>query len=82
VDTASCAGSIVSPHYDSLVAKLIVRARDRQEAIARMRRALDEFIIEGIKTSIPFHQLVLKDPDFIKGNFNTGFADRLNGKQS
>jgi acetyl-CoA carboxylase biotin carboxylase subunit len=82
VDTAACAGGVVPPYYDSLVAKLIVRARDRQEAIARMRRALDEFIIEGIKTSIPFHKKVLVDEDFIKGNFNTGFADRLNVTRS
>jgi acetyl-CoA carboxylase biotin carboxylase subunit len=71
---------VVPPQYDSLVAKLIVHGNNRQEAIARMRRALDEFIIEGIKTTIPFHKKVLAHPDFIKGNFNTGFADRLNGR--
>ncbi len=81
VDTAACAGGVVPPNYDSLVAKLIVHARDRQEAISRMRRALDEFIIEGIKTTIPFHKKVLAHAEFIKGNFNTRFADRLNGTE-
>ncbi|MGD2080271.1 MAG: acetyl-CoA carboxylase biotin carboxylase subunit [Nitrospirota bacterium] len=80
VDTAAFTGGVVPPQYDSLVAKLIVHGNNRQEAIARMRRALDEFIIEGIKTTIPFHKKVLAHPDFIKGNFNTGFADRLNGR--
>lgn len=80
VDTAAFTGGVVPPQYDSLVAKLIAHGNNRQEAIARMRRALDEFVIEGIKTTIPFHKKVLTHPDFIKGNFNTGFADRLNGR--
>lgn len=79
VDTAAFAGGMVPPQYDSLIAKLIVHGRDRQEAISRMRRALDEFVIEGVKTTIPFHKKVLEHPAFIRGNFNTGFADRLNG---
>lgn len=78
VDTAMYNGCIVSSHYDSLVAKLIVHGRDRQEAMARMRRALDEFIIEGIKTTIPFHKRVLNDPDFIRGEFNTGLVEKMN----
>ncbi len=78
VDTAMYNGCTVSSHYDSLVAKLIVHGRDRQEAMARMLRALDEFIIEGIKTTIPFHKRVLNDPDFKKGDFNTGLVEKMN----
>jgi acetyl-CoA carboxylase biotin carboxylase subunit len=78
VDTAMYNGCTVSSHYDSLVAKLIVHGRDRDEAMARMKRALDEFIIEGIKTTIPFHKRVLNDPDFIKGQFNTGLVEKMN----
>ncbi len=77
VDTAAYSGCVIPSHYDSLVAKLVVHGRDREEAIARMRRALDEFIIEGIKTTIPFHKKVLSDPDFIKGDFNTGFVEKM-----
>lgn len=68
----------VPPYYDSLVAKLIVWGRTRERAIARARRALDEFIIEGIKTTIPFHLKVLDDPRFISGHFDTGFLDKFN----
>ena len=78
VDTAAYNGCVIPSHYDSLVAKLIVYGRDREEAIARMKRALDEFIIEGIKTTIPFHKKVFNDPDFIKGDFNTGFLEKMN----
>lgn len=78
VDTAAYNGCIIPSHYDSLVAKLIVHGKDRSEAIAKMKRALDEFIIEGIKTTIPFHKKVLNDPDFIKGEFNTGFLEKMN----
>lgn len=79
VDTAAYNGCVIPPHYDSLVAKLIVYGRDREEAIARMKRALDEFIVEGIKTTIPFHKKVLNDPDFLKGDFNTSFVEKANG---
>jgi acetyl-CoA carboxylase biotin carboxylase subunit len=79
VDTAAYNGCVIPPHYDSLVAKLIVFGNDRNEAIARLRRSLDEFIIEGIKTTIPFHKKVLNDPDFIKGTFTTGFVEKMNG---
>ncbi|MEW6109204.1 MAG: acetyl-CoA carboxylase biotin carboxylase subunit [Nitrospirota bacterium] len=79
VDTAAYNGCVIPSHYDSLIAKLIVHGRDRSEAIARMKRALDEFIVEGIKTTIPFHKKVLNDPDFIKGDFNTGFVEKMNG---
>ena len=78
VDTAAYNGCVIPSHYDSLIAKLIVHGRDREEAIARMKRALDEFIVEGIKTTIPFHKKVLSDPDFIKGDFNTGFVEKMN----
>jgi acetyl-CoA carboxylase biotin carboxylase subunit len=65
----------VPPHYDSLIAKLIVHGKDRQEAIIRMRRALREFVIEGIRTTIPFHLRIIDDPDFVSGNFNTHFLE-------
>jgi acetyl-CoA carboxylase, biotin carboxylase subunit len=77
VDTAAYADAVISPYYDSLVAKLIVRARDRAEAVARMRRALEMFVIEGIKTSLPLHQRIFADPDFAAGKFDTHFLDRL-----
>ena len=78
VDTAIYTGYVIPPHYDSLIAKLIVHGKDREEAIARMRRSLDEFIIEGVKTTIPFHKKVLTNPDFIKGEFNTTFVEKMN----
>jgi acetyl-CoA carboxylase, biotin carboxylase subunit len=66
----------VLPHYDSLIAKLIVHADTREAAIKRMARALDEYIIEGIKTSIPLHKAIMANKDFIEGNIDTGFLDR------
>jgi acetyl-CoA carboxylase, biotin carboxylase subunit len=77
VDTAAHADAVISPYYDSLIAKLIVRGRDRAEAIARMRRALEMFVIEGIKTSLPLHQRIFADPDFTAGKFDTHFLERL-----
>jgi acetyl-CoA carboxylase biotin carboxylase subunit len=77
VDTAAHADAVIPPYYDSLVAKLIVRARDRSEAISRMRRALEMFVIEGIKTSIPLHQRIFADPNFIAGKFDTHFLEHL-----
>ncbi len=68
----------IPPHYDSLVAKLIVWGKTRERAIARGKRALEEFVIEGIKTTIPFHLKVLEDPRFISGNFDTGFLEKFN----
>ena len=83
VDSAAYAGWCVPPHYDSMIAKLIVHGKSRDEAISRMRRALDEFWIEGIKTTIPFHKKIFNHPDFIKGNFNTDFIERMSmGKAS
>jgi acetyl-CoA carboxylase biotin carboxylase subunit len=74
-DTAVYSGWTVPAHYDSLIAKVVVHGRDRNEAIVKMRRALNEFIIEGIKTTIPFYLKILDDPDFISGNFNTHFIE-------
>ncbi len=78
VDTGIYCGYVIPSHYDSLIAKLIVLGRDRMDAIMKMRRALDEFIIEGINTTIPFHKKVLNHPDFISGNFDTHFVEKLN----
>ena len=82
VDSAAYTDAIIPPYYDSLVAKLIVKGRDRNEAISRMRRALEMFAIEGIKTSIPLHRKILADPDFVAGKFNTHFIEKIvnNGK--
>lgn len=77
VDTAAYTGWIVPSQYDSMIAKLIVHGKNREEAIAKMKRALSEFIIEGIKTSIPFHKKVIIHPDFIKGHFNTAFVEKM-----
>ena len=79
IDTAAYAEGVIPPYYDSMIAKLIVRGKDRTEAIARMTRALDMFIIEGIHTSIPLHRRILRDPDFRAGNFDTKFMERLLG---
>jgi acetyl-CoA carboxylase biotin carboxylase subunit len=77
VDTAAYADAVIPPYYDSLVAKLIAHGRDRAEAIARLRGALDGFIVEGIKTTIPLHKRIIADPDFVAGKFDTRFLDRL-----
>lgn len=77
VDSAMESGAIVVPHYDSMIAKLITHGRDRQEAMARMRRALDEFVIEGIKTTIPLHRRIFNDPEFQKGYISTAFLEQL-----
>ncbi len=76
VDTAAYSDAVVAPYYDSLVAKLIAHGKDRAEAIARMRRGLEGFVIEGIKSTIPLHRQILVDPDFIAGKFDTHFLDR------
>jgi len=77
-DTAAYSGWKVPAHYDSLIAKVIVHGRDRNEAILRMKRALSEFIVDGIKTTIPFHIKILDNPDFVSGNFNTSFLEKQN----
>jgi len=77
VDSFVYDGYKVVPYYDSLIAKLIVHAETREDAIRRMARALDEYIIEGIKTTIPFHRQIMANKDFIEGNIDTGFLERL-----
>ena len=75
VDSHIYQGYVIPPYYDSMVAKLIVTAPTRLESIAKMRRALDEFIVEGIHTTIPFHKKMMENPDFIAGNFDTKYLD-------
>lgn len=77
VDTAAYQGAVIPPHYDSLVAKLIATGRNREEAIARMARALAEFRIEGIRTTIPFHREVMQDPVFVAGKYTTSFVEQF-----
>ena len=79
VDAAAYADAVIPPYYDSLIAKLIVNGRDRTEAVGRMKRALEMFVIEGIKTSIPLHRRIVADSRFVAGNYNTHFIDRLAG---
>ncbi len=82
MDTAAYAEGVIPPYYDSLIAKLVVRGRDRAEAISRMSRALDMFVVEGIYTSIPLHRRIMADPDFRAGNFDTSFMERLLGQNN
>jgi acetyl-CoA carboxylase biotin carboxylase subunit len=77
VDTAAYSGYAVPPFYDSLLAKLIVKGRDRSEATAVMQRALDEFVIQGIKTTIPFHKKVMRTPEFLSGEVYTTFLEKV-----
>ena len=77
VDTHGYEDYVIPPHYDSLVAKLIVHDRTREQAIARMSRALGFFVVEGIHTSIPLHKRILLDPDFIAGRLSTRFMERF-----
>jgi len=77
VDTHAYSQYLIPPFYDSLIAKIITSGKDREEALGRMSRALDEFFIEGIATTIPFHQKVMKDKDFQEGNFNTKYIERM-----
>jgi acetyl-CoA carboxylase biotin carboxylase subunit len=77
LDTHVYGGYIIPPHYDSMIAKLITTAQTREEAINKMRRALDEFVIEGIKTTIPFHRKLMDHPDYISGNYTTKFMDNF-----
>jgi acetyl-CoA carboxylase biotin carboxylase subunit len=77
VDTAAYAEGTIPPYYDSLIAKLIVRGKDRDEAISRMSRALEMFIVEGIYTTIPLHRKILADPEFHAGHTDTGFIERF-----
>lgn len=75
IDSHVYAGYVIPPYYDSMIAKIIAVARTRKEAIDTMSRALSEYVIEGVKTTIPFHQQLMKNEDFIKGNFTTKFLD-------
>jgi len=77
VDTHAYAEAVIPPYYDSLIAKLITHGKDRQEAMSRMGRALEMFIVQGIYTTIPLHRRILADPDFQKGKFDTKFMERF-----
>jgi acetyl-CoA carboxylase biotin carboxylase subunit len=77
VDTAAHAECTISPYYDSMIAKVITHGRDRQEAIARMRRTLEMAVVEGIATTIPLHLRILNDPDFVAGRLSTKFMERF-----
>ncbi len=75
IDTHVYSGYMIPPNYDSMIAKLITTAQTREEAISKMKRALDEFVIEGVKTTIPFHRQLMENPDYIAGNYTTAFMD-------
>ena len=75
LDTHVYSGYVIPPNYDSMTAKLITTAQTREEAIAKMRRALDEFVVEGVKTTIPFHLQLMDDPDYLAGNYTTKFME-------
>jgi acetyl-CoA carboxylase biotin carboxylase subunit len=77
VDTAQYSEGVVPPYYDSLIAKLIVHGKDREEAMSRMSRALEQFIIRGVHTTIPLQQRILQDPEFRAGKFDTKFLERF-----
>lgn len=79
VDSAAYTDAVIPPYYDSMIAKLIVKGRDRAEAIGRMKRALEMFVIEGIKTSIPLHRRIIADSEFAEGHLDTHFIERLLG---
>jgi acetyl-CoA carboxylase biotin carboxylase subunit len=81
VDTHVYAGYTIPPYYDSMIAKLICRARTREDCINKVRRALDEFVVEGVKTTIPFHQQLMYDENFIAGNFTTKFLENFEIKK-
>ena len=80
VDTAAHSECTISPYYDSMIAKVIAHGRDRQEAIARMKRTLEMAVIEGIHTTIPLHLKILADPDFVAGRLSTHFMERYQPK--
>ncbi|NOY87113.1 MAG: acetyl-CoA carboxylase biotin carboxylase subunit [Deltaproteobacteria bacterium] len=77
VDSAAYESYYIPPYYDSMIAKLIAHGRDRDEALARMRRALEEFVIEGVKTTIPFHQRILNETKFCRGDYGTDFLEKM-----
>lgn len=75
VDTHVYSSYVIPPNYDSMIAKLIVKAQTREEAINKMKRALDEFVVEGVKTTIPFHRQLMDHPDYVAGNYTTKFME-------
>ena len=77
IDSHCYAGYKIPPYYDSMIAKLIVHGSDRREALERCSRALNEFVIDGVKTTIPFSLKILQKQDFKTGNFDTGFIERM-----
>jgi len=77
IDGAAELGSAISPLYDSMIAKLIARGADRTEAIARMRRALAEFAIQGIKTTLPLHRRIMEAPEFVSGDYTIHWLERF-----
>jgi len=81
IDSHIYAGYTIPPNYDSMVAKVITMAQTREEAIMKMSRALSEFVIEGVKTTIPFHQRLMKDPQFLKGDYTTKFMETFDLKE-
>jgi acetyl-CoA carboxylase biotin carboxylase subunit len=77
VDSHAYAGYTIPPHYDSMIGKLITYGKDRREAMDKMSRALSEYMITGVKTTIPFEQAILSDPNFRRGVYSTTFIERL-----
>ena len=75
------AEAVVTPYYDSMIAKIMAYGRDREEAIARMRRCLDVIVIEGIKTTVPLHRAIMDDPEFLAGRLDTGFMERFQARR-
>ena len=82
IDTAAYAEYVIPPHYDSLIAKLVVHGATRDEAIRRMDRALDMFVLEGVKSTIPLHQQILQHPDFISGDISTKFLEQFQDRKA
>jgi acetyl-CoA carboxylase biotin carboxylase subunit len=82
VDSAAYENYTVLPHYDSMIAKLVVHADDRPSAIARMKRALGEYVVQGIRTNIPFHRAALEEEAFIQGQYDTRFVERLHASET
>ena len=81
IDTHVYDGYVIPPYYDSMIAKLITTAQTREEAINKMKRALEEFVIEGVKTTIPFHRQLLENPDYLAGNYTTKFMENFKMKE-
>ncbi len=82
VDTACYSDAVIPPYYDSLIAKIIAHGQDRAEAIARMQRALESFVVEGVKTTIPLHKKILANAEFVAGKFDTHFLERMSAAET